>query len=145
MGKYSITVYTFGPFQPPFPPCISLTFRVFPPTPLTKDRISNLVGSRDASQVVKQVKKLKMKTVRKAPSSVVDVPIKKKATAEKPWSEVEQGRLEHGLRTVSKTLEKDERWGKIADIVRTRTKEECVQRYRYIAAMLKRTSIAKHS
>ena len=46
---------------------------------------------------------------------------------------------------VAKTLEKNERWSKIADIVRTRTREECIERYRYIAAMLKRTSISKNS
>ena len=108
-----------------------------------QDRISNLVGSRDANQVVKQVKKMKMKTVRKTPSSVVDIPVKK--SVNKAWNEAEQGRLEHGLRTVPKTLEKNERWSKIADIVRTRTREECIERYRYIASMLKRASITKDS
>ena len=108
-----------------------------------QDRISNLIGSRDANQVVKQVKKMKMRTVRKTPSSVVDIPINK--AADKAWTEVEQGRLEHGLRTVPKTLEKNERWSKIADIVRTRTRDECMERYRYIASMLKRASITKDS
>ena len=56
----------------------------------------------------------------------------------KPWTEIEQKRLEHGLRTVPKAMDKNDRWDKIASIVSTRTRNECIARFNELVASLKK-------
>ena len=111
--------------------------------------ISNYIATRDEDQVVKRVKKLKMKTVRKNNNNnnVImqannnndknnnnDLNMMKT----KPWTEIEQKRLEHGLRTVPKAMDKNDRWDKIASIVSTRTRNECIARFNELVASLKK-------
>ena len=66
---------------------------------------------------------LKMKTVRNinmetlSQKGLLPSNLEKNQVKARPWTEIEQKKLEHGLRTVPKTISKDERWDKIATIV----------------------------
>ncbi len=56
------------------------------------------------------------------------------------WSQGEQSRLEIALRTVPSSLPKIERWTKISEIVKTRTKGECARRFKELRAMLRKAN-----
>eukprot|EP00943_MAST-04B_sp_MAST-4B-sp1_P000224 g224.t1 len=112
-------------------------------TPNRWDCISRFIGTRDEDQVVKRVKALKMKTVRKSKSSNNNVKrvvsLSANTKGGKPWSELEQKKLEHGLRTVPKTITPNEvRWDKIAAIVGSRTREQCIARFNELVNSLKK-------
>jgi len=59
-----------------------------------------------------------------------------KERPEVPWSLEEQRLLEEGLKTYPQSFGK-ERWDRIAEVVKTRTKKECFTRYKSIAESLK--------
>lgn len=63
------------------------------------------------------------------PSERLDLPEK-----EVPWTESEQRLLEQALITYPKDVPK--RWDKIAQSIPTRSKEECIKRYKELAAMV---------
>ncbi|KAA6400769.1 MAG: putative dnaJ subfamily C member 2 [Streblomastix strix] len=52
------------------------------------------------------------------------------------WSVEEQKRLEEGLRTYPNSLGK-ERWTKIAEMVKSKTKKECIERFKELANIVK--------
>jgi len=58
------------------------------------------------------------------------------AIAEVVWSEEEHGQLEAALKANPATMEKNERWRKISAAVQTKSKKECVARYKYIRAQI---------
>ena len=114
-------------------------------TPARWERISRFIGTRSEDQVLKRVKALKMKTVRKkinmetlSQKGLLPSNLEKNQVKARPWTEIEQKKLEHGLRTVPKTISKDERWDKIAAIVGTRTRKECIFRFNELVRNLKK-------
>jgi DnaJ family protein C protein 2 len=60
------------------------------------------------------------------------------AAEEGEWSTEEQAALENALRTVSKDA--PDRWGDIANLVKTKTKKQCVARFKHIRDILKNKS-----
>jgi len=63
----------------------------------------------------------------------------KQTTKEEPreWTNEEQSELEIALRTYPSSMGQ-ERWDKIAESVPTRTKRECVLRYKYLVSIIKK-------
>jgi hypothetical protein len=53
------------------------------------------------------------------------------------WTKEEQCALETSLATYPASMEKGERWSAIAAAVGSKTKTECVQRYKFLAQQLK--------
>ncbi|KAH7827531.1 putative chaperone DnaJ domain protein [Monocercomonoides exilis] len=56
--------------------------------------------------------------------------------AEVRWSKEEQMKLEEGLRKFPASLGK-ERWSKIAELIGTKTKKECIERFKELARLVK--------
>jgi DnaJ family protein C protein 2 len=65
-----------------------------------------------------------------APAHAPAVPINVSVASDKEWSADEQFAFEEALRTVPK--EEGERWVKIAALVKTKTKKQCVDRFKEI-------------
>lgn len=60
--------------------------------------------------------------------------IREEVPAEKPWTAEEQKMLEQALITFPKDTAK--RWDRIGESIPGRTKEECVRRFKELAAMV---------
>jgi len=63
-----------------------------------------------------------------------------KEAEKKEWTQDEQTRLEQALRTYGP--KEEERWDKIQKAVPTRTKRECMLRYKELAAAAKAKKLA---
>lgn len=64
--------------------------------------------------------------------------IKKEIIPEEDWTEDQQKLLETGLKKYPKTLDPKERWGSISKEVGTKSAKECLARFKYLAAKLKK-------
>ncbi len=125
------------------------------------EKIADHVGSRSASEVANQTKKMHEKFAKgKGPSDAGAIQraaataalVKKNGqglseaarlgvaaasgTAVAPWSESEQRTLESGLKEFPSSL-KDERWVKIAANLPGRSPEECKKRFKTLAKAVK--------
>lgn len=58
------------------------------------------------------------------------------------WSEDQQKALENALKKYPNTLAANERWAKISSSVTGKTKKECVDRFKYIAQLIKNKTSA---
>ena len=56
--------------------------------------------------------------------------------AEKEWTPQEQKALETALKKYPATMDKNERWKAIKNEVKTKTKKECVARYKFLRAQI---------
>ena len=56
------------------------------------------------------------------------------------WSEDQQKALENALKHYPNTIPANERWAKISNDVPGKTKKQCVERFKYIAALIKNKS-----
>lgn len=56
---------------------------------------------------------------------------------ENDWSAEQQKQLEDGLRTYPNTMDKNERWTKIAKGVSGKTKKQCIERYKKLQMKIK--------
>lgn len=56
---------------------------------------------------------------------------------ENDWTAEQQKQLEDGLRTYPNTMDKNERWSKIAKCVTGKTKKQCVERYKELQMKIK--------
>lgn len=87
-------------------------------------------GSINLAQIMKKEKE------KKAPESTTQAA--KAAPAQDVWTAEEQKLLEEGLKKYPSTLPPNERWTNIAKLVPGKTKKQCVDRYKYIASLLKK-------
>lgn len=112
-------------------------------------------GQKKVSDVIKMAKKLsiqnmkggkgldrKMAAVMKAKNKLDSKPQAKPAQKAKPktdevvWTQEEQSLLEKGLKSYPSSLPKKERWGKISELVKTKSPKQCFQRVKEIKAKL---------
>lgn len=60
--------------------------------------------------------------------------------AEDFWSEDQQKALENALKKYPNSIAANERWAKISQDVPGKSKKQCVDRFKYIAALIKNKS-----
>ena len=137
-------------------------------TPQRWEKVASFVGTRDKSGVLQRVKKLKIRLVGKSSNNEISRPrggnndreatekgassnssVSEERTsprpAPRPWTKDEQSRLEMALKTVPSSLEKNERWTQISNLVGTRTKVECVKRFRELRKFLREGNRRKNN
>jgi hypothetical protein len=56
---------------------------------------------------------------------------------EDAWTEDQQKALETALKKYPSSMSANERWGEIAKEVSGKTKKQCVDRYKYLSALIK--------
>ena len=54
------------------------------------------------------------------------------------WSDAQQKQLEQALRTFPSSLDKNERWTKIAGAVNGKSKKDCVERFKALRAAIQK-------
>ncbi|KYR00580.1 myb domain-containing protein [Tieghemostelium lacteum] len=74
-------------------------------------------------------------TTTTTPATPTAATSKKESAKKEEWSEKEQKLLEEGLSTIDKSLE--DRWDRIAKHVGTKSKKECVARYKHLVTLYK--------
>lgn len=77
----------------------------------------------------KQQERQQRKTGSEPVKAKVETPAPAPATPSS-WTEEEQQRLQHALREYPNSMEKAERWKSIAGFVKTKSRRECVERYK---------------
>ncbi|CAG0891779.1 unnamed protein product [Cyprideis torosa] len=101
-----------------------------------------LIRTVDGSEEVVQIKREKRKTRPKEEGSDVTAAEGSEYAGE-PWEQVQQKALEMALTRFPKGTE--ERWERIAKCVEGKTKEQCIQRYKWISEMVKKRKTANLS
>lgn len=98
----------------------------------------NIVGNKQAFEDLQ--KKVKARTARPENSNpekaAITPPAPEAENIPAEWSQEEQSKLEAALKQYPASLEKNERWRKISAAVPTRSKKECVTRYKYLRAQV---------
>jgi hypothetical protein len=104
------------------------------------EKVSAFVKTKSIDQVMQKVKELKKSTRKPGEASVVpSTPQKSSAAAEtvenpEEWTSEQQSLFESALRTVPK--DHPDRWGEIANLVKGKSKKDCIKRFKEIRAML---------
>lgn len=71
------------------------------------------------------------------PSERYDTPAAQQGSSANAWTAEEQVILEQALKTYPKEMPKPERWSKIASCLPGRSVKECLERYKYVAGMVR--------
>jgi curved DNA-binding protein CbpA len=112
-------------------------------TPNRWGKVAKYMGTRDKSGVTKYVKSLKNvenKRLEKLKQSGSIAAISSSSTPPPPavWTDEEQTLFENALRDIPRTLSKEKRWSQISTRVGTKTRSECVKRFKQLRASLKK-------
>lgn len=107
------------------------------------ERVLDFLGSRTRSAMMQKLKAIKEM---KAPRSASSEP-SHSAPKTRPWDAREQQKLEEAMRAHNQATysTKKERWDAIASFVGTRSRGECVARYKECRQMIKRQEGGEHA